>query len=514
MGQAGVISDIAPWDLPDNALSDGRNFRVLSGKIQAAGGSKIASQHGAGTELGHINQAVTFNGEGLWFVCGADGIYTFNGLGFDFQHGANVNPDGWSTCKIGRVMFFNHPEYKPVYFASEDENSSGISPLPWSPQHGDWAAKGCKAKVLNSHRNFLFAMNTTETDGGLTNYYSDRIRWSHPVEPNGIPYTWEPADDDDRSSLAGYLTLGRGGEIIGGESLRDSFVVYSDEAVNILDYTADALQWRRRTVSQIVGLVGKEAMVEVNGTHFFMANEDILAFDGNQARSILHNRLRKQYALSIDTTNVRNSFAFHNKTFSELWFCFPEKGNTHPNVAYAYNYRDNTFAIRDLSLTNMFRHAHVGKATTTEDAWNTVETEWSTERSTWRLGGQAPFDRVALGVSGENVYNIDTQNPDEDIDTFIEREHMPVQGHDNATTVTRVYPQVEGSGEIKISVGSHQQAGDGVKYRGPAPFRPGVDRKIDMRSTGELHAFKVEGKANSNFNLTGFDVEFAVAGKR
>jgi hypothetical protein len=170
IGQAGVISDIAPWDLPDNALSDGRNFRVSSGKIQASGGSKLHSKHGAGAELGHIDQGITFNGEGLWFVCGADGIHTYNGAGFDFQHGANVNPDGWSTCKIGRVMFFNHPEYKPVYFASEDENSSGISPLPWSPRHGDWAARGCKAKVLASHRNFLFAMNTTETNNGITEY--------------------------------------------------------------------------------------------------------------------------------------------------------------------------------------------------------------------------------------------------------------------------------------------------------------------------------------------------------
>jgi hypothetical protein len=514
IGQAGVISDIAPWDLPDNALSDGRNFRVSSGKIQASGGSKLHSKHGAGAELGHIDQGITFNGEGLWFVCGADGIHTYNGAGFDFQHGANVNPDGWSTCKIGRVMFFNHPEYKPVYFASEDENSSGISPLPWSPRHGDWAARGCKAKVLASHRNFLFAMNTTETNNGITEYNSDRVRWSHPVEPNGIPYTWEPADDDDRSSLAGYVTLGRGGEIIGGESLRDSFVVYSAEAVNILDYTGDALMWRRRTVSQTAGLIGKDAVEEVRGTHYFMAYDDIIAFDGNQSQSILHNRLRKRYANTIDTQNLRNSFTYHNKTFNEIWFCFPEKGAMYPTMAYVFNYRDGSFAIRDLSLTRQFRHAHFGKTTGSDLTWNGVETNWDTERSSWRLGGQAPFDGLAFGVADENVYLVDTQQPDEDIDTFVEREHMPVQGHDNATTVTRIYPQVEGSSEIKVSVGSHQQAGDGVKYKGPAPFRPGIDRKIDMRSTGELHAFKVEGKANSNFNLTGFDVEFEAAGKR
>jgi hypothetical protein len=515
MGQVGVVSDLAPWDLPDNALSDGRNFRVSAGKIQASGGSKLMSQSGAGSELGHIDQTKMFNGENEWVVCGADGIYVFNGVAFDKIYSVSgLNPDLWSTCKIGRVIFFNHPDHMPLFWISDDEQLGAPEPLPWSPTVADWQAQGCKARVLASHRNFLFAMNTTEIENGETNYYTDRIRWSHPVEPNGIPYTWEPANNADKSSLAGYVTLGRGGEIIGGESMRDAFVVYSAEAVNILDYTGDALMWRRRTVSQTAGLIGKEAVEEVRGNHYFMAADDIIIFDGNQAQSLLHNRLRKRYANTIDTVNLKNSFCFHNKTFNEIWFCYPEKGHTYPTTALAYNYRDNTMAIRDLSLEKEFRHAHYGKTTGSDLTWNTVETEWSSERSSWRLGGQNPFDGMSLAVSGDNVYNVDTQTPDEDITTFVERQQMPVAGHDTNTTVTRLYPQVEGSSTVKVSVGSHQHAGDGVAWAKPVDFTASEDRKVDIRSTGELHSFKVEGKAKDNFNLTGFDVEFALAGKR
>jgi hypothetical protein len=63
-------------------------------------------------------------------------------------------------------------------------------------------------------------------------------------------------------------------------------------------------------------------------------------------------------------------------------------------------------------------------------------------------------------------------------------------------------------------VGSHQSAGDGVRWSKPNEFNPVTDRKVDSRATGELHAFRVEGKANGNFNFTGFDVEYAAAGKR
>ena len=513
LGSMGVVSDIAPWDLPPNALSDGRNFRVSSGKILASGGSKRISQSGAGTELGHIDQAIRFNGETQWVVCGADGIYVFDGVNFSNVYStSDVNPDLWTTCKIGRVIFFNHPDVGPLYWRSDDESLGAPEDLPWSPSEPTWS--NWKAKVLVSHRNFLFAMNMTEVENGQTQVLDDRVRWSHPIEPNGIPYTWEPANDADKSSLAGYVTLGRGGAIVGAESLRDSLVIYSDQAVNVLDYTGDQLMWRRRTVSQAAGLIGKEAVTEVRGTHYFMAYDDILMFDGNQSQSILHNRLRKKYASTIDTTNLRNSFSFHNKTYNEIWFCFPEKGATYPTMAYVFNYRDGTMSIRDLSLTKQFPHAEYGKSPGSDETWETVESNWSSERSSWRLGGQDAFDGQSLAVSGEHLYNIDTQAPDEDVRTFVERTHMPVAGHDVTTTITRIYPQLEGSSTVQMRVGSHQSASDGVRWAKPNDFDSAADRKIDSRATGELMAIRLDGKASDNFNFTGFDAEYVTAGKR
>ena len=55
IGGTGINSDLAPWDLPPNALTDGRNFRVNSGKLQASGGSQLLLE-GAGGKIGHVNQ--------------------------------------------------------------------------------------------------------------------------------------------------------------------------------------------------------------------------------------------------------------------------------------------------------------------------------------------------------------------------------------------------------------------------------------------------------------------------
>ena len=36
-GMSGVVSDAAPWDLPPNALTDGRNFRIHNGRLGPSG---------------------------------------------------------------------------------------------------------------------------------------------------------------------------------------------------------------------------------------------------------------------------------------------------------------------------------------------------------------------------------------------------------------------------------------------------------------------------------------------
>ena len=91
---------------------------------------------------------------------------------------------------------------------------------------------------------------------------------------------------------------------------------------------------------------------------------------------------------------------------------------------------------------------------------------------------------------------------------------MPIVGHEDVTTVTRMYPQVEGNTPVTVSVGSHQYAGGGSTWKNSVEFDPRNDRKVDIRTTGELHSYRMEGPANGNFNITGFDVDFYPAGGR
>jgi hypothetical protein len=100
-------------------------------------------------------------------------------------------------------------------------------------------------------------------------------------------------------------------------------------------------------------------------------------------------------------------------------------------------------------------------------------------------------------------------------DTFLIRTDIPIGGHETNTTITRIYPYIEGTTDVQIRVGSQQNAGGEILWAGGyRNFTPGKDRKIDVRTTGELHAYEIRSSGTDHFDLTGMDIEYSLAGSR
>ena len=530
IGRIGVVSDTAAWDLPPSALTDGMTFRAANGKVQAVGGLRDAQfPNESSDELGHLSQQTDLEGNSSWVVYGEKTVSQWDGssardLLVDVGPLSLTDPSKWSSCKVGAQTFMNHPKSHPMNWLDlNNADQFNCQWLIWG-DIGDglgsqtWKDLGYKTSCIRSHKNFLWALGMTE--GGVV--YPDRVRWSHPMESNGIPYSWEPPNDNDASSIAGYVDLGRGGAVVGAESLRDSFVIYGTESISVMDFTGDALGWRRRVISSSAGLISKEAVVEVNGIHYFMSRDDIMMFDGNQVTSILHNKLRNRLAQTLNTANASTCWAAHNKNFNEVWFAIPEDGDNYPSTAFVYNYLDGTWALRDLE--KQVRFGDFGDASTAFDdrTWDSswlneegTRASWDTGKAGWHIAGKQPFDGIMYGVEGVSVHNIDPQLPDAQPYSFIKRTDMPIGGHEYNSTITRVYPLIEGTSEVEVRFGSQQYAGGPVRWAGNwMKFRPGTDRKLDIRTTGELHAYEIRSSDSGFFYLTGMDVEFSMAGGR
>jgi hypothetical protein len=98
---------------------------------------------------------------------------------------------------------------------------------------------------------------------------------------------------------------------------------------------------------------------------------------------------------------------------------------------------------------------------------------------------------------------------------IIERIGYPLDGLGHVTTITKIYPHMDGPGSCYIQVGSMDFPGSPIRWKPAVLFNPETDRKIDIRTTGELHCFRIlDMDVEVTWRITGLDVEYVEAGLR
>ena len=518
IGDAGINSDLLPWELGKDNITDGLNFRVRDGFLMPLGGSThvydAPINKGTAGVLAHVR---IFSGD-FWAQCTTDyvtgtagdpGWYDLNPVPFELFGGDEAF---WTVCQLGQNLVFNHPDIGPG-MATQD-SAFLISP-PFNAEQ-TWREYGLACRAMRSHKNFLIAMNLIGAENEPNGY-----RISTAADTNGIPYTW---DETDRGGIAIKASLGGdGAEILDGGTLRDEFCMYSRESIDLLNFNANSpFYWTRRSLSSTIGLLSTNCITEVKGTHFFIADGDIVSNDGTTLQSIMHKRLLKRFNARTNRDTILNSFTCRNDIKKEVWFCIPEGESVTPNIAYVYNWKDNSWSLRDLPENLVF--ADYGKNPISETidpesrgTWALIQGTWDSQLIPWGSDKQiSALDDALVGLlsTGELV-NLDPEGDiqEDDLNTFLERVDYPLEGQRRTCTVSRIYPYAEG-GEFTMQIGSQQQTGGPVAWEVAKIFDPGVDRKIDVRTTGESFAWRVNSIGKKRFKLSGMGIEYSVGGTR
>jgi hypothetical protein len=531
MGLKGLSTDTQPWELPAEYLTYGANFRVFAGALQSAGGYQKWSASPVDFYPGHIIHVGSTSGD-YWIVCGRTAVYVWNGATWTVASStagyAALGTDDellWTSCMLGKIPIINNPQIYPEYWSPQTPGIA-MQRLMFDATN-TWQAMGYQAKAMRSHRNFLFALNLTE--GGVE--FPDSYRWSHPADINGLPASW---DETDTSFLAGKASLGGdGGQIIDGRSLKNAFCIYSENSIDVLDYSNDEFVWNRRELSSSVGLLARNCLVEIQGTHFFLADGDIVMNDGTNIQSIAHNRIRKQLNARINVDNYQRSFAVRNNSLKEIWFCVVEEDAVYPNIAYIYNYADDSWAIRDLPYTAVnptasavqsgIAYAGYGSQIAPVATWDGLANSetWDSGTGTWGSAQNTPLDDTVVGVNpaliadGGGLYLLDPSGAsDVDISTRLERTDYALLDNRQVTTITRAFPHMQGTQPVEIQFGSQDFAGSPIRWQPAITFTPGVDRKVDFRTTGELHCYRIDSVGTGNYAISGMDIEFVRNGER
>ena len=456
----------------------------------------------------------------------------------------------WTTCKLGFNTIVNNSEVFPEFWSGQFGEL--LKPLAFSPTT-TFKSKNIKCKAMRSHKNFLFALNLTEQ--GVEYPYS--YRWSHPADENGLPFSW---DELDLSTLASKESIGGDyGFIVDGLSLRDSFCIYTERAIHVLDYTGDEFVFRRRLLTSSYGAISQNCIVEAENIHYVITTSDIIANDGTSVQSLLTGRIKTIFS-TISQQNYRNSFAVINVVKTEIWFCIPEGEYLWPSLAIVYNYITKQFGLVRLSSSDnglgVMSSICFGIMLPNAYPWDELNTYFSTW-DTWSLPVDSYQNFQGIGYDGElpmpssttytsvwdnSVTPLQTTlfcvGPDlsyiEQLDgsrvynggivsslaTILEKTNWAIDGQLSVKTLTRVYPNFEvvetspAVGQALLYVGAHDYNNSAIRWDSPIAFNPLTDRKIDVRTTGELLAIRFEFKGYEEIIMYGYTIEYTLNGVR
>lgn len=559
IGTKGLNTDISPWDLPPEFLTNAFNFKVGLNSVYSTGGYADWDAPTTGFNAGFLMSSGNTSGN-YWIVAGRTEVDCFDGFTFtDISSaagyaGLSTNDELlWTGCNLGNIPVVNNPQAHPEYWSPASPGQV-LQPLMWDAAN-TWAVQGVTCRVIRAHKNFLFALNITDVTEK-----PDTYRWSTAADTNSLPVTW---DETDTAYIAGVASLGGdGGDIVDGLTLRDSFIIYSRKAIDVLDYTGGEFIWKRRELSDTIGCLNTNCVVEANGFHYFISQNDVMRTDGTTIESIIHGSIKNKFLDELDYTRFRMCFVMHNANKKEVWFCIPTGGTDYASRAYVYNWQEKTWAIRDLpncayAAFGILYAGTVGPAGLGGDGygdnsgapagasptWANWAGTWENQSGTWNSGsfGLGTTTTLPDGTPDPGgtpyTYNLQTEFADAPVcvlnsdsslkilepisgitsgtrQTTLERTNFPLDGLQQVTTITEVYPKIRGISPVSIQFGSHKLPGGSITWKPAITFTPGTDRKLNIRSTGSLHAWRIVSEGITDWELTGMDIVYERNGVR
>ena len=374
-------------------------------------------------------------------------------------------------------------------------------------------------KSLRAFRSFLVALNIKR--GGVP--YPRVVKWSTEAGIQGVPSSW---NETTSTVDAGEFELAdTKGDIQDGLQLRDTFMIYKEDATYSMSVVGTPFIFSFRQLSPTIGAIAKNCVAEFDGGHAIFGKGNFYINDGQRLKPILPQKLKEYVFTTLDGARVSECFVSADYGRTEILFCFTADGapTNQPIKAIVWNYITNTFCIRDIPDVAHMGYGNVGNPTTAT-TWAATTTYWDTIEGPWTMSYDLQ-DKVLLFADPANtkLYRDRSGNQEDtsNMSSYVERTglSMDEQGRPDPTTVkhvTSIWPKMSTSSTntVNVYLGTQMSTQDGVTWGDPVSFSPNTQSKVPVRGTGKLYAVKFESTTDMEWELDGYAVEVKNAGNR
>lgn len=512
LGELGCIQDVAAHLLPPEAWSNVNNMQ-----FDKKGASRARGHEQVFGTLSLTNPEFIFNvpalGASYWMYATLTKVFVYESgvhtnitrqtASVDVDYTTIVGRD-WQGTIIGGIPILNNKSDIPQYWPT-------LSPATKLANLANWPST-LRAKVVKSFGPYLVAMNLTEGAVSLP----QAVRWSHKADPGTIPSSWDftdPVVDAGRLELTDV----KGGQILDAALLGNNLIIYKESSTHSFRFIGGADLFSPELILATSGILALHCVTPFDkGTrHFVVTSNDIITHTGTKAyESIVTDRERDAIFSELDAANLANSFVFEVESRNQCYFCYPTTGQTYPNKAAIWNYRENSWTFRDwtgVSVdTGTITDTPVGDWDSDGFTWDSDAEGWSSES---KVNPVFISRTLSQAFEMEQGYAFGVSTPT----AFLERIGIAIDGKDrqgkpkasfsSVKQINRVWPKIRGTALVTVSVGSQDDIDGTLTYSPSVVFNPQVDKYVDSVATGRLLAIRYEATSNDFWRLEGHDLE-------
>lgn len=504
LASVGQINDIAPYMLPPEAWTLVENIRYVKNSPEVmAGWQQI---FGTPIWAPHFALPVKTASQTFWLYVSLTKSGVWDGTSHtDITRAAGNyaanSTDNWNGFVFGGVPILNDGVDVPQYWASPLSVGTKLAALP------NWPAAQ-RAKVLRSFGSYLIAFSVTDAGGTFPHL----VQWSNPAGPGTVPTSWSfsnPATEGGRKDLPDTNS----GEILEAQTLQNAMFIYKERSIWKMTYIGGQFIFQFDTFLDDIGILAPRCVChDGSGTkHVVVTQDDIITHNGNTPTSILTDKQRVTLFNAINRDAANACFLFLNKEKEEVWFCFPESGQTQATRAMIWNYKKGIGAISFVSGVT-FRNAAIGDLQgVSGDLWSTGTDTWDDDTGPWSQIFKQKM--VLCGTDATKFYQLDigtTRDGANFLPTLV-REDLGILGKKRSgewindfkqmKMVDSIWPKVEGA-PIRIRVGFRDFVGGSLTWQDYASFNPVTDMWINAITNedrpGSGRAVSVEFSATTS----------------
>jgi hypothetical protein len=259
--------------------------------------------------------------------------------------------------------------------------------------------------------------------------------------------------------------------------------------------------------------MNKNCIVEIDGQHFVLTNNDVVVHDGNQAQSVLDKQTRRFLFQNIDSDLIGLCFVFKNPYLNECFVCYPELGEASCTRAMVWNWVDKTVSFREIPALN---HANFGPLDSSLSQAFDADTEpFDSDITSFNQGDFTPdFSRVVMASGDVKLYQLDSSSTFNGVlpVAFLERRGLHFDAPEAVKLCRGVRPRISGIGVVDVQIGWSNDPYESPTYGAAVPFVIGTTVTVDSLSSGRYMAIKFSSGTSYAWRLDGYQLDIQTQG--